>query len=115
MATIEEQREIIEQGLREIEELLYNPTPQPEHIEKKTYEPDPQSVWIDEQIKEIEDSLYNPTRIKETNQQEEKKLLSLIADKETIIQFLTKQLEATRKEKDELEDQLEYLRFTPLE
>ena len=113
MTTIEEQNKIIDEGIKEIEEILNRPISPPEPREEKTYEPDPQSVWIDEQIKEIEDGLYNPTpKVPSIDEQKKRNLLTLINDKETVIEFLTKQLEEVKKEKLDLEEKLECLRYT---
>ena len=108
LTTIEEQSKYIDESIKYLEENLCRPpTPTPEPREKKVYEPDPQSVWIDEQLKEIEDSLYG--------KQEERNLITLIEEEEVIIQFLTKRLEKAKSRKEDLEEKLEYLRFTPLE
>ena len=68
---------------------------------------------IDEQNKGLKDILYNPTpKISLIYEQRRKNLLTLINEKETIMYFLTKQLEEVEKEKADLEEKLECLRYT---
>ena len=105
------QEKTIDEQIKELQEQICK---EPETTEEQTsnlpVQSCPLSDRIDEQIKDLKDSLLND-RIKESNKKQEKKLLIQIDNKETIIDFLTEQLEIAKKEKDELEEKLECLRY----
>ena len=74
---------------------------------------DERSKYIDKQIKELKDVIYNPTqKVSLIHKERESNLLTLINEKETIMYFLTEQLEKVEKEKADLEEKLECLRYT---
>ena len=79
------------------------------------FEPKPIEVQLAELEEYIENNgpvTLNSVYYKEEpyHKKEKKKLLTLIDEQETIIQFLTKQLEKVEKEKVDLEEKLECLR-----
>ena len=115
-----------------IKDSLYNPTPKPSSLEKEidemidslqkqlnTYqEPPSQTEQIDAQIKSLQEQIdiveetpQQQTEEKEIYKKEEKKLVIQLMEQETIIEYLSKQLEDTQKRKEDLEEKLKCLRY----
>ena len=70
---------------------------------------------IDNMIEELTKSLNSSNREKEQKRNtflwEEKRLLAKIEDKETIISYLTNQLNSTKQELETLEERLDCVRY----